>query len=313
MATVTCALCLVAGAPRVRQVRGLRIEFCPACGGGRIHAAKAPSEMLAPEAENRMRFRGYHERMARWRLASLRARAPVRRLVEVGSATGEFQDAARRAGLEPVGLERCAATRAIAARRYPGLDLRGEDPDQLVPPEGGYDAVVAFHVFEHVEDLEGFLAGCRALLGAEGVLHLRVPYHRSAFAWLAGGGWPGFVLDHRWLFTPEGLRPLLARAGFQVEHLATDGYPGTSMLVLLPTYWRFGGRTLGQWLRGLRGRPESGPASEIREVEAPPGEAFTPRDRVLRALSWGIRPLQYAFERAGLGEELVVTARRVSA
>ncbi len=60
---------------------------------------------------------------------------------------------------------------------------RGAPLDQAVPPAllGGFDAIIASHVVEHLPDLIGFLGAAARLLRPAGVIALAVPDRRYCF------------------------------------------------------------------------------------------------------------------------------------
>jgi SAM-dependent methyltransferase len=94
-----------------------------------------------------------------------------RRLLDVGSATGDFLMAARRERLDGCGIELSSFAVARAAER--GLAVRCgtiEDVD-----DGPYDVLHASHVLEHVPDAPAFVRRVFDLLRAGGLALIEVP------------------------------------------------------------------------------------------------------------------------------------------
>ena len=79
----------------------------------------------------------------------------------------------------------------------------------------GFGCITCFHVLEHIVDPLPTLRQARALLAPNGLLVIQVPYYRdNAFDLI--------IADHCSHFTPETLRPLLARAGLDMVLCSTS-------------------------------------------------------------------------------------------
>lgn len=105
------------------------------------------------------------------------------------------------------------------------LDLLCEDDWRTVLREGSVTAILAEHVWEHLEPAEALAAAlrCRRYLRPSGRLRLAVPDGRhpdAAYrdAVRPGGSGPGAV-DHRVLYTCRTLSGLLSAAGFVPHRL----------------------------------------------------------------------------------------------
>lgn len=140
--------------------------------------------------------------------------APRGSLLDVGAGRGRFVAAARGAGWAATGIEPSERGAAAALSVY-GVELeRGGLADAV----GSYDAVVLWHVLEHLDDPDGALARLSALVAPGGTLLVGVPNLASVQARIGGSRWYHLDLPrHRTHFTPAGLRALLARHGFVVE------------------------------------------------------------------------------------------------
>lgn len=195
---------------------------CAACGTAR--APHAPPEDAHEEAgygagDPRL-TRLARPVLERWDAARLAlvadVVAPPGRLLDAGAGRGRFVASARRAGWTATGVEPSSRGTEAAARNH-GIELvRATIEDAPLPP-GGADAVVCWHVLEHVEDPEATLRAIRGWLRPGGALVVGVPNRASLQAWIGGRRW--FHLDpprHRTHFTPRGLRALLERTGFGI-------------------------------------------------------------------------------------------------
>jgi SAM-dependent methyltransferase len=210
------------------------ITKCTACGLARTHPQPAASEL------DRYYPAGYHASADRYLLGLERAlsvvhRARIRRIerltggpgrvVDVGCGPGWFLDQMRRRGWETRGTERSAGA-AQHARDVLNLDVRVQDLGELAAEGISYDAVVLWHVAEHVHDPAATLLNVARLLRPGGVLTIAVPNFGSPEAIMGKAGW--FHLDvprHLFHFTSATLANLLHAAELEprkVVHVAPE-------------------------------------------------------------------------------------------
>jgi SAM-dependent methyltransferase len=198
----------------------------------------------------------------------------------------------RRSGLEPgAGVLDAGAGRGrlVAALRRAGYSASGIDPSG----RGGVverrsieehstsdlDAVVLWHVLEHLDDPFAALSHVRTWLRPGGLVLAGAPNLDSLQARIARGGW--LHLDaprHRTHFTLAGLRTLLERSGFRplrAAHLVWEHNPAAMWMALLSRL----GMTPGFPFHLLK-----------RNVPAPP------RDLALLALGLPLAPVAVALE-----------------
>jgi SAM-dependent methyltransferase len=218
------------------SVTGDRFDVveCVECGLARTAPQPSPDEL------DRYYPSGYHRASKRYRLGldkslSVLHRARIRRLerltggpgrvLDVGCGPGWFLDQMRRRGWETRGTERSGSA-AQLARDVLNLDVRAQELDELLAEGVSYDAVVLWHVAEHVHDPAKVLLNIARLLRPGGVLMIAVPNFGSPEARIGKDGW--FHLDvprHLFHFTAATLRALLADAGLvpqQVVHVAPE-------------------------------------------------------------------------------------------
>ncbi len=135
-------------------------------------------------------------------------------LLDVGCGNGSFLRLAGLLGYEAEGCEpdplAVEAARACGQRVY-----RGTLPCPEIPP-GRFEHVTACHVIEHVHDPLAFLIHCREALRPGGRLWIQTPNLAGDGHAFWGRDWRGLEPPrHLTLFTPEALRRVCERAGFE--------------------------------------------------------------------------------------------------
>ncbi len=216
--------------PARDYITGDRFEVarCGACGLARTVPSPDATRLAsyyptsyygAPAAR---RFPALAERLQR-RLYAGRARAVERlaggkgRVLDVGCGRGFLLEAFRGRGWEVHGTELDERS-AAHAREVLGVPVHVGPPGSEPWPDGHFDAVVLWHVLEHLPDPAAALARVHRLLSATGVLMVGVPDFGSPEARLARDGW--FHLDvPRHLVHPSAswLAATLEEAGFDVR------------------------------------------------------------------------------------------------
>ncbi len=154
------------------------------------------------------------------------AGAPVGAIVDVGCAFGPFLDALREEGLKGFGVD-VSADAVRYVRRVLGFPaVRG--PFESLPRETlprRIAGVTFWYVLEHFADVDGVLRRAGAMLGPGGVLAFSTPNGRGIsaradlLAFLRAS-----PADHFTIFSPRGLRALLARYGFSLRLVRVTGH-----------------------------------------------------------------------------------------
>ncbi len=174
--------------------------------------------------------RGYHSTTKRYRggmdrVLSLVHRSRIRtieRLVggtgsvlDIGCGPGVLINEMRSRGWRVRGTERSPSA-AAQARDVFHLDVSAVDVGELVAAGNTYDAVVLWHVAEHLHVPDATVREIARLLRPGGVLLIAVPNFESPEARIGRAGW--FHLDvprHLVHFTPSTLMAVLRDAGFR--------------------------------------------------------------------------------------------------
>ncbi|MBM7563933.1 class I SAM-dependent methyltransferase [Paenibacillus sacheonensis] len=147
------------------------------------------------------------------------------RLLEIGSGTGEFLYMAKCGGWETVGIEPSAASCGYAAAKYGLPLLRSMWSPELAARSGPYDAIVAWHVLEHMERPVTFLTEAASLLEPGGLIAFSVPNRESLMNEIHGVRSPLYTeTDHLCHYDLGNVRQLAAAAGLRVHMLFTRQY-----------------------------------------------------------------------------------------
>lgn len=158
---------------------------------------------------------------------------PGARVLDAGAGRGRLVADLRRRGLDAEGIEPSARGAGSAAAA--GLPVARRP----IAEHGasGLDAVVMWHVAEHLDDPVAALSRAASWLRPGGVLLVGVPNLDSLQAAIAGPAWLHLdVPRHRLHLTPAGLGALLERAGVMpagTHHMMWEHNPAAMWMALL--------------------------------------------------------------------------------
>ena len=259
---------------RVEKRLPLDLHLCEACGLVQIAESPAPDELFSQY----LYFSGTSDlihRHAAHLAESNRPAGDAPFVVEIASNDGTVLSAFQRTGCRVLGVEPAANIAAVARER--GIDTRtaffgAELGRELRESHGAADCVLARHVFAHVPDAAGFLAGVRALLAPDGRLLIEAPY---AAPMLEQTEFDTIYHEHLTYLAVGPVARLLEREGLALLDVRPYAIHGGSLLYVVG-------------LAG-RGRPSPGVAEALaREARMglgrrPAWEAFAVRVRELVA------------------------------
>lgn len=285
-----CPVCLSTAS--IRQYGEISLGVCRSCGHGWQLLDSANNAVMEASdfAEWRDRYSWYFKQRADMYIADLTATIgqPPRSAIEIGCSTGESLEALASVypGVSCSASDLSAASIRVARQRYPEFEFTvGAFPENDEPA----DLLMAFHVVEHVPDIASLRQQIAARINRGGLLYIRVPNFGALSRRLFRSRWPDLVPEHVHYFTWNSLVAWL-RGGGEFEPLSVTTR-GSS--------W--------QWMAGLK-----------RLLTAKRGQSASanghPQQRVLRTIVVADRllaPLLAVEGRAGLGSELIVTARRL--
>lgn len=151
---------------------------------------------------------------------------PLRRLLDVGAATGEFGARAAAEGWDVVACEVGDTAREHAAAK--GLKTIAT----IDVAEGPFGLITMFHVLEHLIEPIAALQASRELVDKEGVLAIELPQWRSAGRIVRRSRWAQLrPPEHINFFSTKSIAVALQKTGWAIEYCATP-YPRADMLAL---------------------------------------------------------------------------------
>ena len=217
------AHCLICNGLTDHRRFGGRFFYCPDCD---FHFADR-SALPAPAAGTGYAA-DYYERGSSpldWMLGVvgalerrriLAAVRGCRRVLDIGCGAGWMAAWFQQNGLEAYGLDTSEAAIALAAKQVEPSRLRCGTLASAKFETGFFDAAVAVHVLEHVEEPVAFAKEARRILSEGGTLLLRVPNLASLEARLAGERWFHFDYPfHVAHYSPRAVTRLLHASGFR--------------------------------------------------------------------------------------------------
>lgn len=99
----------------------------------------------------------------------------TKKIIELGCGVGLLTNALHQKGLDIVGSDISQTAIDYARAKYPGLDFRVFDAEQMPWPDSSFDLVLSFDVLEHLHDVDGHLNEVRRILAPDGCYLLQTP------------------------------------------------------------------------------------------------------------------------------------------
>ena len=250
---VLCPLCSVKPVPFARDYQGFTLCRCPSCGlefvsprlsyeelADKVYAdnyfpKRDASSALSPEAED------YYGKQ----LAAFEAIVGDRRKVlDIGCGNGSFLQFAREQGWEIAGVD----IKLSPDVRELGCSLwEGRLRDIEFGPDR-FDVVRLNHVLEHTQHPVLELEICRGLLEPGGLLFISVPNIAGLSAklksvqsrlGLKSNRWRHYAaMHHLFFFSPETLKRIVEKAGFEVLDWNTPIQKKSGQNALVERFYR---------------------------------------------------------------------------
>lgn len=145
----------------------------------------------------------------------------VPEVLDIGCATGALLSFLRDRKWRVTGVEISPCGEYAENER--GLDVRNLPLEENNFKSASFDAVLASHVIEHLNDPRSFLAEIYRVSKDNGRVFITTPNIGGFQARLSGSRWRSAIFDHLYLFSARTLGKMLKSAGFRIERIRTWG------------------------------------------------------------------------------------------
>ena len=150
--------------------------------------------------------------------------APGRKILDVGSGSGQFLYEMKQFGMEVYGIEP-GKFEEKGAKKH-GLKIKKSDLMSAKYPKNYFDIITINHVLEHVSDPSEIIKEIHRILKTDGSLIVGVPNFRSLAHKIFRKNWYQFdVPRHLHNFSDKILEKKLKREGFKIEKIRYTSRP----------------------------------------------------------------------------------------
>ena len=144
---------------------------------------------------------------------------PNGKILDIGCGLGYYLQMMKKMGWQEYGVELNQHAVQFAKENL-GLNVQKGRFEDAEFPENHFDIITLWHSLEHSVDPKYVLQKAKKYLKPEGSLFLGIPNFNSADHLLFKKYWNGFEIPlHIYHFTPETIKYLLQRAGFDNIHV----------------------------------------------------------------------------------------------
>jgi 2-polyprenyl-3-methyl-5-hydroxy-6-metoxy-1,4-benzoquinol methylase len=191
----------------------------------------------------------------KWKLGLITKRIQTksisgRKLLDVGSGTGEFLKIAKLGGWEVLGSEPSSE----AIRHADPIIAENIKSSLGVIRDNGYhfDVITLWHVLEHIENLNATIQELKSMLTKSGTIYVAVPNHLSWDSQHYQNYWAGYdVPRHIWHFSKKNMNLLMSKHGLTVTDIIPMRLDAIYVSLLSEKYLGMKNLTISRMLKAL--------------------------------------------------------------
>ena len=149
------------------------------------------------------------------KLKLIKHKASGKKILDIGSGTGEFLKASESLGYSGIGIEPSEIARNNAIKNH---NLKISKDTSLKQFEANeFDVITMWHVLEHVSDLNNTIKDILKIIKKDGKLIVGVPNHNSYDAKFYGKYWAAWdVPIHLWHFSKKSIEEIMKKHNFKL-------------------------------------------------------------------------------------------------
>ena len=171
-------------------------------------------------------------------------------LLDVGSGTGHFASAMKKADWKVTGLEPDEGARDVASKEHSIELLPSGELFNL--SEKRFNAITLWHVLEHVHDVKKYMQTFKKLLADTGRLFIAVPNYKSYDAEKYKEYWAAYdVPRHLYHFTPQTMQWLMKECGLTIVDVKPMWFDSFYVSLLSSKYKNGNTKWVGAFWTGL--------------------------------------------------------------
>jgi len=151
------------------------------------------------------------------RVVNFNYKGTEKKLLDLGCASGEFAGKMKDSGWDVLGIEPAEKARIFASGEH-GLDVFQKLDD--IPDKSTFSVITAWHVLEHIHNIENCFHKMHDLLNDDGVLIAALPNFKSFDADFYKEVWAGYdVPRHLYHFSPASIVHIAEQHGFKLKQI----------------------------------------------------------------------------------------------